>query len=47
MHFYNRTLYDDGPNVYSWGEKRIEQNAIYGVKLPLLQAVWAGQDDRC
>ena len=25
------------------GEKRIEQNAIYAVKLPLLQARWAEQ----
>ena len=33
-------------NTYKYiqlGKKRIEQNAIYGVKLPQLQAVWAGQ----
>ena len=30
-------------HIYIWGGERIEQNAIYGVKLPELQAVWAGQ----
>ena len=29
--------------IHTVGEKRIEQNIIYGVKLPLLQAVCAGQ----
>ena len=29
--------------IHTVGEKSIEQNAIYGVKLSKLQAMWAGQ----
>ena len=30
-------------NTYSWGIKGFNKMPLYGVKLPYLQAVWAGQ----